>query len=94
MLYIKLFPFSLSPKNLFVDTGMDKTFENVNIFYKQFKNSLKIVFNQAISIQLYNKEFIVDTGMNMDIPQYRYIFKHSFKIVQVKLFNPSSDSFN
>ena len=25
---------NLFPKNFFVDTGMDKTFKNVNIFYK------------------------------------------------------------
>ena len=32
MLNIKLFLFNLSPKNLIVDIGMDKTFKNVNIF--------------------------------------------------------------
>ena len=70
MLNIKLFPFNLSPKNSIVDTSMDNTFKNGNIFYKQFRNSFKIVsekivqknslngLDQAIHIQLRTKELI------------------------------------
>ena len=51
-----------APKNLFVDTGMDKTFKNVNsfkIFSEKIvqKNGLNGL-DQAIDIQLRTKECI------------------------------------
>ena len=70
MFHIKLIPFNLSPKNLFVDTVMDEAYKNMNIFYKQFEKSFKIVsekivqknslngLGQTIHIQLRTKEFI------------------------------------
>ena len=48
MFYIKLIPFNLAPKNLSVDAVMDKKYKNMNIFYKQFENSFKIVSEKKV----------------------------------------------